>query len=136
MNNASILIPIWWFYTRLGYGRWQGRNASAVVKEYLPKVIDKARSMLGNFGEVKVCVPRSLLNPAPPVWSQATFIIVTHKPVPAHKRAQILTAILKEAGQPPPIQVLITTKDDLRHYSRVFGPLECVETHDNESNIK
>ncbi len=127
MGGASILIPIWWFYTRLRYGRWQGRSASSVVKEYLPKIINETRNTLSDMKGVKVCVPRSSLNPAPPVWAQATFIIVTPKPVTAHARAQILTRILREAGQPPPIQVLIATEKDLRHYSRILGPLECVD---------
>ncbi len=126
MDGTSILIPVWWFYTRLRFGKWQRRSASALVKEYLPKVIDEVRSTLSNMRGVKVCVPRSLLNPSPPVWAQATFIVVTPKPVTANARAQILTKVLQEAGQPPPpIQVLIATEGELRHYSRVFGPLEC-----------
>jgi len=127
MGGASILIPIWWFYTQLRYGMWQGRNASSVVKEYLPKVISEARNTLSDMKRVKVCVPRTLLNPAPPVWAQATFIIVIPKPVTAHKRAQILTNVLKGVGQPPPIQVLIAAEGDLKHYSRMLGPLECVD---------
>ncbi len=127
MGGTSILIPIWWFYTQLRYGGWQRRSASSVVKEYLPKIINETRNTLSDMKGVKVCVPRSLLNPAPPVWTQATFIIVTHKPVTAHVRAQILTSILRKAGHPPPIQVLIAAEKDLRHYSRVLGPLECVD---------
>ncbi len=128
MSGASILIPVWWFYTRLRYGGWRRRSASSMIKEYLPKVIDETRNALRGVKGVKVCVPRSLLNPAPPMWTQATFIIVTPRAVAAHARAQILTNVLREAGQPPPpIQVLIAAETDLRHYSRVLGPLECVD---------
>jgi len=134
MTGTSILIPVWWFYTQLRHGGWRGRNASSIVKRYMPRIIREARKALSDVKEVKVCVPRSLLNPAPPVWAQATFIIVTTKPVTAHKRAQILTDILKEAEQPPPIQVLIATEKDLIHYSRVLGPLECIDVQEQSSN--
>lgn len=125
-TSASILVPIWWFYNALRLGRWGVRDARKALSEAMPAIVKAAEGL----NAAKVCVPKKLLTPSPPAWGVATVVIVTPEAVRPHARAEALAKLSRELPPLPGVQVLLASEDQLPTYSRVLGPLKCLDTEE------
>ncbi len=121
---ASVLVPVWWFYSALRLGRWCVRDARKALRESIHAIVNAAEEV----GATRVCVPRNLLTPSPPAWGVATVVMVTREVLRPHVRAETLAKLSRSLPPLPGVQVLLAPENQLHIYSRVLGPLKCFDT--------